>query len=229
MSLGRAVYLLIAGRAPEIEDDPRAMVRSALDKAGGVSQLARALGIARTTVQRWNKGSVPTQESQELLRAALRREAIADAVRDRYRVSNALTVTGVTKDRPRGRTVDLGRYLAPGTMGRAVEAYLRGASPHELHIIVWAGITDTAYRGMFAPPGGIARADPTTQGHVYRAALGGGTGEPLAGGGGGGYGGGRLGDDDDDDDFADYDDSDLAYEGFDADDSVYSMTVSSAA
>ena len=92
-------------------------------------------------------------------------------------------------------------------------------------------ITDPAYRGMFAPPGGIARADPGTQGQAYRSALSGGTGEPLAGGGGGGggFGGGRLADDDDDDDFADYDDSDLAYEGFDADDLVYSMTVSSAA
>lgn len=180
MNLGAAVFRLIAGRTPRRRDEStEAMVKRAIAEAGGVSQLARSIGVARTTVQRWNKGSVPTQESTELLRAVLRRADLSAARAARLAARDTLIVKGKMKGRPGGRTINLGKYLTPGTMGRAVEAYLRGASAYDLHVIVWNGIYDRHYRWMFQPPGGIAQRDPA----AIREAV---TDASPGGGGGGG-------------------------------------------
>jgi hypothetical protein len=218
VNLGQAVYRLIAGRTPRRRDEStEAMVKRAIAEAGGVSQLARSIGVARTTVQRWNKGSVPTQESTELLRAVLRRADLNQARAARLAARDTLIVKGKMKGRPGGRTIDLGKYLTPGTMGRAVEAYLKGASAYDLHVIVWNGIYDKHYRWMFQPPGGLAQAGPAAaQQAVQHAADPGGMGG--AGSGGGGFQARATGpegedlDDFDDDDL--YDDS-LIYEDYD--------------
>jgi hypothetical protein len=216
MNLGQAVYRLIAGRTPRRRDEStEAMVKRAIAEAGGVSQLARSIGVARTTVQRWNKGSVPTQESTELLRAVLRRADLNQARAARLAARDTLIVKGKMKGRPGGRTIDLGKYLTPGTMGRAVEAYLKGASAYDLHVIVWNGIYDKHYRWMFQPPGGLAQAGPAAAQQAVQHAA-----DPGGMSGGGGGGGGRSGDDEDDDLFRyndydedDYDDS-LIYEDY---------------
>jgi hypothetical protein len=222
MNLGQAVYRLIAGRTPRRRDEStEAMVKRAISEAGGVSQLARSIGVARTTVQRWNKGSVPTQESTELLRAVLRRADLNYARAARLAARDQLIVRGRMKGRTGGRTIDLGKYLTPGTMGRAVEAYLKGASAYDLHVIVWNGIYDKHYRWMFQPPGGVAQGGPAAaQQAVQRA------GDPGGMSGGGGASGGRSGDDDEDededgfdlgadDDFGDFYDDSLIYEDYD--------------
>lgn len=216
MNLGQAVFRLIAGRTPRKRDEsPEAMIKRAIAEAGGVSQLARSIGVARTTVQRWNRGSVPTQESQELLRAVLRRADLSAARAARLATRDQLIVKGKMKGRPGGRTIDLGKYLNPGTMGRAVEAYLRGASAYDLHVIVWSGINDKNYRWMFQPPGGVAQGGPQAVQEAVRDAIPGG---PV-GDGGGGAGGAVAFDPgftDWDEDGA-YDDDmigDLAYEDF---------------
>jgi len=204
MNLGQAVFRMIAGRhARHREESPQTMVRRALGEAGGVSQLARSIGVARTTVQRWNRGATPTLESQELLRAVLRRADLREARAARITTRNDLTVRG--RQDGRERTVRLGRYLEPGTMGRAVEAYLRGATAADLHVIVWSGITDRAYRWMFQPPGGFAQMSPSERLRATHRAEGRGGGDDTGGGpfgapgrsgGAGGAPGGDEGDED---------------------------------
>jgi transcriptional regulator with XRE-family HTH domain len=213
VNLGQAVFRLIAGKTPRRADESASsMVKRAIAEAGGVSQLARSIGVARTTVQRWNRGSRPTQESVELLRSVLRHADLSERRAARLAASDSLIMRGKMKGRPGGRTIDLGKYLTAGTMGRAVDAYLRGASPHDLHVIVWAGITDRHYRWMFQPPGGLAQAGPEA---VQRAVSG------ASGGSGPSRGSGSDDDEDLDDGFddgdADYDGDllDLAYEGYD--------------
>lgn len=222
MNLGQAVYKLIAQSSPKREESPGALVKRGLAEAGGVSQLARAIGVSRTTVQRWKKGSTPTGESQELLRAALRRADLSAGRETRIARSNSLTLKGRQGDRSAPRTIRLGPYLAPGTMAKAVEAYLRGASAADLHVVVWSGITDRNYRWLFQPPGGLGQASHATRSQAARDARQGGAGS----GGGGGGSGASGGDDDDgdalgelgelggydDDEWDDYLD-DLAYEG----------------
>jgi DNA-binding transcriptional regulator YiaG len=210
MNLGEAVYRRIAQHTPKREESAGAMAARAQREAGGVSQLARALGVSRTTVQRWNRGSTPTVESQELLRAVLRRADLSKAREKRLSVSNALVVTGYQGGRR--RTVDLGRYLSPGTMGRAVEAYLRGASPAELHVVVWKGISGApGYTWMFQPPAHLR--PPERPEAAERGAPVGGAGPS----GGGGYvapdewGGTEWGEDDLGDYYAEeYDYADVA-------------------
>ena len=213
MNLGQAVFRAIAGRQSKRDESPKAMVNRAIAEAGGVSQLARALGVARTTVQRWNRGSTPTQESTELLRAVLRRADLSEARANRMSTSNHLIVSGRQGDGKGGtrkRTIDVGKYLNPGTMGRAVEAYLRGASPHDLHVIVWAGIHDKNYRWLFQPPGGIAQQGPQAVQRAVTEAMG---GPDLPGGGGSPSGPSRGFDDFDDETDEYYDGEDLMYEG----------------
>lgn len=211
MNLGQAVWQMIAGRHRKHDESPSTMVKRAIAEAGGVSQLAHAIGVARTTVQRWQKGAQPTEESTELLRSVLRRADMSDARARRIATRDQLTVSGLMRDgkTTRKRTIDLTPYLAGGTMGRAVEAYLRGASPYDLHVIVWAGITDRHYRWMFQPPGGIAQAGTG----AVQDALGDATGAGGGGGGGGGdYEGAAYGDYGDDD--YDGDLLDLVYEDY---------------
>lgn len=211
MNLGEAAYRAIAGRTPKRELDTRSQIERGVTEAGGVSQLARALGVSRTTVQRWrNRGSQPTAGSQELLKAVLRRADLREVKEAKLRTVNALTVKGHQDGRP--RTVVLrAPYLAPGTMGRAVEAYLRGATPADLWVVVWAGITDKAYRWMFQPPGGIGQAAPAEQGRAARDAAGGHGGSGAGARGGGGDDEEDEWDDVDEDDDGDYLD-DVAYE-----------------
>lgn len=247
MNLGEAVYRLIAGRTTRVRaEDPREMVERALAEAGGVSQLARALGVARTTVQRWNRGSTPTQESQELLRTVLRRANLTDRREDKLRLSDRLIIKG--RQDGRNRRINLSPYLAPGTMNRAVDAYLRGASPADLHVVVWSGITDRHYRWMLQPPGGLGQASSEARRAAMGKAMGGGAGGGSGGssghsGGGGGPSSTRGGGDDEDEDGEDdydgdeYDDydggeylDDLYGEGLDvADNDGYEFSVGSAA
>lgn len=230
MNLGQAVYKMLAGRTPRFEEDPDAMVRRAIREAGGVSQLARAIGVARTTVQRWQKGSTPTLESQELLRSVLRRADLKAGREVRLRTRDRLVVSG--KHDGRDRRVNLSPYLRADTMAKAVDAYLRGASVTDIHVIVWSGITDRAYRWMFQPPGGLAQQPAREQREAAREAFGGGYG---GGGGGGGSGapGGAGAADDDGEDFEDlYDDyGDLRGEEWDfdiGDNSGYEFAAASA-
>lgn len=238
MNLGEAVYKLIAGHSVRQEENPRAMVQRGLREAGGVSQLARAIGVSRTTVQRWNKGSTPTQASTELLRAALRAADLSAARAARLSTTDRLTVKG--RQDGRQRTVDLGRYLRPGTMGRAVEAFMRGASPAELHVVVFHGITDRNYQWMFQPPGGFAQMGPGARLRATHAAHSGASAHGGTPGGAGGLssGGGQGGDDFDPSDSEEeweeeeWDDDlyDLAYEGGEIDSNAgYEFGVTSAA
>lgn len=211
MNLGQAVYRKIAGSTPKRRDESwERMLKRAQDEAGGVSQLARAIGVARTTVQRWNKGARPTDESIELLRAVTRRADMSDARARRLATTDQLIITGTMKGRPGGRTINLTPHLAAGTMGRAVEAYLRGASAYDLHVIVWSGITDKHYRWMFQPPGGLAQQGPAAVQEHLRDAF------PSGGGAMGGGGGPAwpYGEEGGPDEFDDYPEDllDLAYE-----------------
>jgi transcriptional regulator with XRE-family HTH domain len=209
------------------------MIDRGLREAGGVSQLARALGVQRTTVQRWRKGTEPSDESVALLRSVLRRVDVPESRLARISTSNRLTVTGRMDGQP--RTVHLGRYLAPGTMQKAADAFMRGADPADLHLIVWSGIDNApGYRWMFQPDGWTQ----TAPGDRLRASQ---RAERLAGGGSGGGGGGNVsggdeGDDlgDQEDDFdEDYDDSDELYDYddvayADGDNSGYEFAAASA-
>lgn len=212
MNLGDAVWRAVAGRPRPREESPDELVARALREAGGVSQLARALGVARTTVQRWNRGATPTEDSQALLRSVLRRADASDARARRLGTSNALVVSG--QQDGRHRTINLGQYLRPGTMGRAVEAYLNGADRYQLWVVVWSGITDKPYRWMFQPPGGLGQARPAEQLRAARRAE---EGEPAGGGGPAGPSGGGGLDDEDEEDDEEYVE-DLAYEDWFVDD-----------
>lgn len=189
MNLGDAVYKVIAGRSPRRERDTRSMIERARDEAGGVSQLARGLGVARTTVQRWLGGAGvpggqrPKPEQERKILGYVRRAELREAREARISTSNRFILKG--RQGERQRTINLTPYLVPGTMGRAVEAYLRGASPADLHVIVWAGITDKAYRWMLQPPGGLGQKG---RGEVARAVR-----EAQHGSGAAGSAGGDLG------------------------------------
>lgn len=189
MNLGDAVFRKVSGHSPRRAETPKQMFERALSEAGGVSQLARSLGVARTTVQRWQKGATPTQESQELLRSVLRRADMSSRRAARLSIDDRLVIKG--KQGGRARTVNLSPYLAPGTMGRAVEAYLNGARPRDLHVIVWSGITDQSYRWVFQPPGGVAQMTPADRVRAIHRASGG--GEAAGGGGGSGGSGASTG------------------------------------
>lgn len=206
MKIPAQIYRHVAGITPKWEQDysPK-WVSEAIARAGGVSQLARAIGVQRTTVQRWNKGATPTIESQELLRTALRTSRLSTGREGRLRASDALILRGDQDGRK--RVIDVGQYLAPGTMDRAVTAYLRGASPTELAAIVSRGVVGAPfykalidpYRGRRAPAHGAPAAGP------------------RGGGGGGGGGGGAGGDDDLGDEEDEYDEEyiDDGYQGED--------------
>lgn len=216
MNLGDTVYRLIAGRTHyrREEESSADQVKRALKEAGGVSQLARSIGVARTTVQRWNKGSKPTLESQELIRSVLRRADLSQRREHRLRMADGLIVKG--KQEGRNRTINLGRYLRPGTMDKAVEAYLRGATARDLHVVVWGGITDQSYRWLFQPPGGVAQMSIADRERAASAAFG--AGGSTGGGGGSAARGGGGGGDDEEDEYDEEDEFEEYMDEYDFDD-----------
>lgn len=228
MNLGDVVYKLLAGRTPtgrlKRPETTRELIDRGLREAGGVSQLARAIGVDRTTVQRWNKGSTPSEASVELLRTVLRKADVNEERVQRIVMSNRLDIKGEQDGRP--RTVHLGRYLERGTMQRAADAFIRGAGPAELHTIVWSGISGApGYRWMFQPPG-WAQMSPgerlRASGRAEQLAEGPSGGGGAVGASGGAFAAGELGEegadeeDEDEDDYLDeydYDYEDVAYDG----------------
>lgn len=154
MNLGELARRMFGGRSKSGRVKPETtaeMIERGIREAGGVSQLARSLGVARTTVQRWRKGSTPSDESEQLLRTVLRRHDVPASRIERIAASDTFTISG--KQDGRNRTIRLGRYLEPGTMQKAANAFMNGASSRDLHIIIWAGITDQNYRWMLQPKG----------------------------------------------------------------------------
>jgi transcriptional regulator with XRE-family HTH domain len=223
MNLGQTVYRMFAGQTPtgrvRRPETPTEMIERGLREAGGVSQLARSLGVARTTVQRWNKGSEPSEDSVSLLRAALRRVDVSESRVARIAASDKLTLKGTQSQgagrKPRARTIELGPYLAPGTMQRAADAFMAGASAAQLQIVVWNGIEDKAYRSMFRPPefaGDDRQAREEASARAERLARAGSRG--LAGSGGYGHHSGPDDGDEGEDLFdeepGEYDDADYA-------------------
>lgn len=228
MDLGEAVFRLFSGGRSPREPYSKRWVAEGIARAGGVSQLARALGIHRTTVQGWtNKGKTPTVESQELLRVALRNARMSDSREARLRAKDEITVQGTQDDGgTRHRVIHLdARYLAPGTMNRAMSAYLAGASPAELHRVVWQGIHSAPfYKAVFHPGGPGAQGRATGPRNIAPA--------PTAPAGGSGGGGGASGGSGGRYDFSGpeefVDDDGLAYEGWAIDDD-YGVSVSAVA
>ncbi len=161
MNLGEAVYRLMSGGRSSARYDRynRGWITEGLAQAGGVSQLARALGVQRTTVQRWQKGAEPSDESKELLRIALRQSHMTANRETRLRAQTSLTVRGDQDNRDRTIILDQ-KYLSPGTLNRAVTAYLRGASVTQLHKIVWEGIHSAPFYKTLFVPGGPGSQQP---------------------------------------------------------------------
>ncbi len=214
MSLGDVVRQMFAGMTPSGghgQETPDQIIARGVREAGGSPQLARMLGVTERAVQRWRAGTRhPNKISLGKLRSTLQSNRIL--------TSDSLVIKGSQPNgagrKARPRTVNLGQHLESGTMQRAADAYQRGASSADIHLIVWSGITDKEYRRLFAPPGWAGKSESErvrASERVNRLVAGGDT--PGGGfGAPGASGGGGEGDGDEEEEDSDY------YEDYDADD-----------
>jgi hypothetical protein len=149
LSLGQAVYKAISGRVTEPSRDPAADLREAQQRAGGVSQLARALGVDRTTIQRWNRAGEPSPAGAALIEAALRVARIPTGRQERMRSAERIVLYGVQEDRgERVIVLEDGRHLTPGLWSACLSAYFAGDGPIRLGEIAKDHVTDEWYRRM---------------------------------------------------------------------------------
>ena len=140
--LGDALYRAICRRSPATEPNSfRDAVGWFVANAGGnVSAAARAAGVSRRTFRDWLEGKGHgTARAGDVLaaaRAGERRKRLRPGREKRLRAMDpsGMQVHGAYNYDPKvgGRTVDAGRYVAPGVMGELLDAFLSGASLAEL-------------------------------------------------------------------------------------------------
>lgn len=163
--LGDHLYRAVSGTSPRTAEG-RALARGEYepgmlvtlrDAVGGVGPLARFLGVARTTVQRWFGGAgmagrprQPTAASQNLIVMGMR--AIR-ARRSLRRISSRTSITIRGRDRyepGRERAIKLDhRHLRSGWQDDLVNAYLVGGTTGLRDAFLDAN-TDRWYREYFA-------------------------------------------------------------------------------
>lgn len=157
--LGEQLYRHITGgRSPRTEPSTLPQALTVLvGRAGSVSAAARILDVPRRSLRDWIAGtSKPSGERPAfIVRTAVeveRRHRLSAGREKNLRGPDrqrALKISGKQGDRD--RTIEIGRYLAPGTLRRVVDAYLRGESLNGLVKVLNAGITDAFYKALFSP------------------------------------------------------------------------------
>ncbi len=110
---------------------------------GGVSGLARYLGVHRTTVQRWQRGATtPNPARLEQLGSEVRSDT-------RRLDQNALIVSGMDSDGRRRQIRPDQLRLAPGTMDAVRDKWIATGDGNAAAIVLWQGIGDSFYKDFF--------------------------------------------------------------------------------
>lgn len=166
----RATYQAIAGRRWSPGSEPAAsggfvdwlaVIVGAF--GGNVSAAARAMDVPRRSVRDWLAGTTrPGPERRSLVRrtaAALTRRTRLTAGREpRLRNARTIRIEGVDRydDEERDVTFHVGQQgttgLAPGTLGRLVDAYLGGGNASDDRRSM-PGLFDVIIDGMTDPNG----------------------------------------------------------------------------
>jgi transcriptional regulator with XRE-family HTH domain len=159
VALGDALYAEItAGGYTNQDDDDQAYgltdALADLGRGRSTAELARELGVPRTTLRRWIAGATPKRDVNpiiEVARTVRRAEAVAEREDDLRAGMSGVTVTGwltVSKDVSR-RTVNAQTLqLDPHLGDRLMDAYLNGAGPAKLRQVFIAGVGEPWYRSQ---------------------------------------------------------------------------------
>lgn len=155
--IGHALYRSIAQRSPDRADEYSPSWLTAIREAtGGISQMARMLGVSRTTVQGWfgarggQRVSQPSDRAKALMGLAMRRIRLPAIREARLQAARKLRIEGRDRydDRPRIITLDR-THLRPGWQDSIINGYLTGGAVGATGGLV-AAIKDKWYRGYFA-------------------------------------------------------------------------------
>lgn len=156
MSLGDALYAELSAGGYTYDDDEELALGDALDELGrgqSVAQLARELGVPRSTLRGWYAGAKPKRDVGGILSVArtMRRAADLQGREDELRDNiMGVSITGwlvVSSDPPRRATVPANRLdLDPDIADDIIEAYLSGAGPGRLAALFTRGVGDKFYR-----------------------------------------------------------------------------------
>lgn len=125
---------------------------------GGVSGLARHLGVARTTVQRWQRGATsPKEASRSRIGSEYRNATVPE--------HGDIRSIGTTEASGRPRSIS-GGYIRPGTMDKVRETYIHTGDKEAAGKVLWKGITDDFYMSHLADSSYFEDEDLTYEGYA---------------------------------------------------------------